>query len=46
MMALEDSKTRAEAKLQAALKELEAMKATSQQQLQMYRANLGLAPQK
>jgi predicted nuclease with TOPRIM domain len=46
MMALEDSKTRAEAKLQAALKELEAMKTTSQQQLQMYRANLGLAPQK
>ena len=44
--AMQESQNSTEAKLQAALKEMETLKAISQQQIQQYRANLGLAPQK
>jgi hypothetical protein len=44
MAAMEESRNSAEAKLQAALKEMERLRATSQQQIEDYRTGLGLAP--
>jgi hypothetical protein len=44
MVAMEESRNSAEAKLQAALKEMERLRATSQQQIEDYRTGLGLAP--
>lgn len=43
--AVQESKATAEAQLHVALRELETMKTTNQQQIQAYRATLGLAPQ-
>jgi hypothetical protein len=43
MIAMEESKELAEAQLQAALQEIDILKATSQQKIQAYRATLGVA---
>lgn len=45
MASMEESKNSAEARLQVALKEMEQLKMTTQQQIQEYRASLGLAHQ-
>ncbi|HEY8733852.1 MAG TPA: hypothetical protein VIL90_04755 [Puia sp.] len=42
--AMEASKGDVEARLEQALKEIEALKGTSLEQIQEYRANLGLPP--
>ena len=44
VIGMQESKEHAEAQLQAALQENEMLKATSQQNIQAYRASLGLAP--
>lgn len=44
MTAMQESKEHTEAQLQAALQEIEILKATSQQKIQAYRTSLGLEP--